>query len=103
MRAAASLGVRVAGAVEPDFGAVMERMRRVRARLSHHDSAERFRGLGVDVFLGEGRFTGPDTVEVDGTRLSFRKAVIATGARAHQPAVPGLGRRAFSPTRPSSS
>src|SRR5687767_6288954 len=57
VRAAASLGVRVAGAVEPDFGAVMERMRRVRARLSHHDSADRFRGLGVDVFLGDGRFT----------------------------------------------
>ena len=95
VRAAASLGVRVAGAVEPDFGAVMERMRRVRARLSHHDSADRFRGLGVDVFLGDGRFTGPDTVEVNGTRLSFRKAVIATGARAHQPAVPGLGEAGF--------
>src|SRR5512141_1845607 len=52
VRAAASLGVRVGGAVEPDFGAVMERMRRVRARLSHHDSADRFKGLGVDVFLG---------------------------------------------------
>jgi len=68
VRAAASLGVRVAGAVEPDFGAVMERMRRVRARLSHHDSAERFSGLGVDVFLGDARFTGSDTVEVNGTR-----------------------------------
>ena len=64
VRAAASLGVRVAGPVEPDFGVVMERMRRVRARLSHHDSADRFRGLGVDVFLGDGRFTGPDTIEV---------------------------------------
>src|ERR1700731_1565366 len=43
VRAAASLGVRVvAGTVEPDFGAVMERMRRLRARLSHHDSADRF-------------------------------------------------------------
>jgi len=53
VRAAASVGVRVAGTVEPDFGAVMERMRQVRARLSHHDSADRFRGLGVDVFLGD--------------------------------------------------
>ena len=95
VRAAASLGVRVAGAVEPDFGAVMERMRSVRARLSHHDSAERFSGLGVDVFLGDARFTGPDTVEVNGTRLSFRKAVIATGARAHQPDVPGLPEAGF--------
>ncbi|PYM45260.1 MAG: FAD-containing oxidoreductase [Candidatus Rokuibacteriota bacterium] len=68
---------------------------RVRARLSHHDSAERFSGLGVDVFLGDARFTGPDTVEVNGTRLSFRKAVIATGARAHQPDVPGLREAGF--------
>jgi pyruvate/2-oxoglutarate dehydrogenase complex dihydrolipoamide dehydrogenase (E3) component len=95
MRAAASLGVRVTGTVEPDFGAVMERMRRVRARLSHHDSADRFRGLGVDVFLGDARFTGPDTVEVNGTRLAFSKAVIATGARAYQPDVPGLREAGF--------
>src|SRR5205809_3574351 len=59
VRLAASLGVRVGGPVEPDFSAVMQRMRRVRARISHHDSVERFRGLGVDVFLGDGRFTGP--------------------------------------------
>jgi len=91
VRAAAELGVRVAGPVEPDFGAVMERMRRVRARISHHDSAPRFTGLGVDVFLGAGRFTGPDAVEVNGTRLRFKKAVITTGARARHPDIPGLG------------
>jgi pyruvate/2-oxoglutarate dehydrogenase complex dihydrolipoamide dehydrogenase (E3) component len=95
IRAAAALGVRVTGTVEPDFGAVMERMRGVRARLSHHDSADRFKGLGVDVFLGDGRFTGPDTVEVNGARLRFKKAVIATGARAYHPEVPGLSEGGF--------
>src|SRR6266540_4342189 len=90
IRAAAALGVRVTGTVDPDFGAVMERMRGVRARISHHDSAERFTGLGVDVFLGDGRFTGPDTVEVNGTPLRFKKAVIAAGTRARHPDVPGL-------------
>jgi pyruvate/2-oxoglutarate dehydrogenase complex dihydrolipoamide dehydrogenase (E3) component len=95
IRAAAALGIRVGGAVEPDFGAVMERMRGIRARISHHDSAERFNGLGVDVFLGDGRFTGPDTVEVNGTALRFKKAVIATGARAHHPMVPGLAEAGF--------
>jgi len=95
VRAAGPLGVRVSGDVEPDFAAVMERMRGIRARLSRHDSAERFKGLGVDVFLGEGRFTGPDTVEVDGTALHFKKAVIATGARALHPAVPGLADAGF--------
>src|SRR5258705_2779427 len=79
LRGAAALGVRVPGAAEVDFGAVMERMRMVRARLSHHDSALRFRGLGVGVFLGDGRFVDGDTVVVDGTSLRFKKAVIATG------------------------
>ena len=95
IRAAARLGVSVTGSVEPDFGAVMERMRGVRARISRHDSAERFSGLGVDVFLGTGRFTGPDTVEVNGAVLRFKKAVIATGARAHHPMVPGLAEAGF--------
>jgi pyruvate/2-oxoglutarate dehydrogenase complex dihydrolipoamide dehydrogenase (E3) component len=45
-----------------DFAAVMERMRRLRAQISHHDAAERFRRLGVDVFLGEARFTASDEV-----------------------------------------
>jgi pyruvate/2-oxoglutarate dehydrogenase complex dihydrolipoamide dehydrogenase (E3) component len=74
-----------------DFSAVMERMRRIRADLSPVDSATRFQNeLGVDVFLGEGRFVSEDAVEVDGRRLRFRRAVIATGARAAAPPIPGL-------------
>ena len=73
-----------------DFAAAMERMRAIRAAISHHDSAERFRGLGIDVFLGHGRFVAPDAVEVDGRRLRFRRAVVATGARAAAPPIEGL-------------
>ncbi|UCE87963.1 MAG: mercuric reductase [Deltaproteobacteria bacterium] len=73
-----------------DFGAAMLRMRRLRAGLSPIDSAARFRSLGVDVFLGHGRFADRDTVEVEGARLRFRRAVIATGARAAVPPIPGL-------------
>ena len=73
-----------------DFAAVMERMRRLRADISPVDGAERFRDLGVDVFLGEGRFTGPDTVQVGDATLRFRRGVIATGARAAAPPIPGL-------------
>src|SRR5258705_317972 len=54
-RAAARFGVRVPN-VEVDFAAVMERVRSVRAGISPHDSAKRFSELGIDVFLGEGRF-----------------------------------------------
>ncbi|RJP75049.1 MAG: mercuric reductase [Candidatus Abyssobacteria bacterium SURF_17] len=83
-------GVHVSDGVAVDFPAVMERMRRLRARISHHDSVKRFWEMGVDVFLGEGRFSGPDTVEVNGKTLRFKKAVIATGARAIQPPIEGL-------------
>lgn len=80
---------------EVDFTAVMERMRRLRASISHHDSAERFKGLGVDVFLGNGLFTGPSTVEVAGKTLRFRRAVIATGARPVHPRIRGLQEAGF--------
>jgi len=73
-----------------DFGEAMRRMRRLRADLARIDGAPRFKELGVDVFLGEGKFVAPDAVEVDGRRLVFRRAVIATGARATAPPIPGL-------------
>ncbi|MCZ6727156.1 MAG: mercuric reductase [Acidobacteria bacterium] len=73
-----------------DFGAAMERMRRLRAGISHHDSAERFTGLGMDVFIGNATFVASDALEVGGQRLRFRRAIIATGARASAPPIPGL-------------
>jgi pyruvate/2-oxoglutarate dehydrogenase complex dihydrolipoamide dehydrogenase (E3) component len=78
-----------------DFGRVMERMRRLRADLSPVDSAARFRDLGVDVFLGTGRFTGRDRLSVGGATLRFRRAVVATGARAALPDVPGLAEAGY--------
>lgn len=90
IRRAAELGVRVEGNVCVDFTAVMERMRRIRADVSYHDSAQRFRDLGIDLYLGEGQFTGANAFEVDGRPIPFSKAVIATGARAAFIPIPGL-------------
>ncbi len=42
------------------------------------------------MFLGQGRFASSDTIEVAGQKLQFKKAVIATGARASAPPIPGL-------------
>ncbi|HYO12802.1 MAG TPA: mercuric reductase [Thermoanaerobaculia bacterium] len=78
-----------------DFATAMERMRRLRAGISHVDSARRFQSLGVDVFLGDGRFVSPDSIEVDGKRLHFRRAVIATGGRAAEPPIPGLAEAGY--------
>ncbi len=95
VREATAFGVEVPAGVRVNFPAVMERMRRLRASISPNDSAERFRGLGVDVFLGEGRFTGPDTIEVAGRALRFRRAVITAGARASTLPIPGLAEAGY--------
>src|SRR5881628_1572466 len=87
--------VRLVAPPQVDFPSVMERMRKLRADISPHDSAQRFAKLGVDVFLGEARFTGRDTVEVAGQTLRFKRAVIATGARAMEPPIPGLAEAGY--------
>ncbi len=90
VRQAGAFGVEVPDGVKVNFAATMERMRRLRARISPNDSAQRFRDLGIDVYFGAAKFVDSNTVEVDGTQLSFKRAVIATGARAAAPPIPGL-------------
>src|SRR5437588_487174 len=60
------------------------------AGTSEHDSVQRFTKLGVDVFMANACFVGPSTVAVDGRRVEFNRAVIATGARAAEPPISGL-------------
>lgn len=88
-RGSGHLGVH-AKEVTVDFPAIMERMRARRSEIARHDSAKRFTELGVDVYLGEGRFTGESTLEVGGQTLEFSRAVVATGAKAAMPPIPGL-------------
>ena len=76
--------------VKIDFAAAMERMRKLRASISVNDSASRFAALGVDVFLGQASFTDHGTIMVDDVELKYHSAVIATGARASAPPIPGL-------------
>jgi pyruvate/2-oxoglutarate dehydrogenase complex dihydrolipoamide dehydrogenase (E3) component len=91
----------VPSSAQPDFQAVMARMRARRADLAPADSAERLRSLGVDVFFGAASFAGPRTVVVaarnDSARsqLRFQKAVIATGSRPALPDIPGLSATPF--------
>lgn len=67
-------------AVKIDFEKVMERVRKVRAEISHHDSAERYSAeLGVEVYIGRGKFISEKSVVVNGRTLYFKRAVIATG------------------------
>jgi pyruvate/2-oxoglutarate dehydrogenase complex dihydrolipoamide dehydrogenase (E3) component len=80
---------------EIDFTFIMERMRKIRANISHHDSATRFQNLGVDVFLGEARFFSSHHIIVNEQQLTYKKAVIATGARAIEPKIEGIKEAGF--------
>jgi pyruvate/2-oxoglutarate dehydrogenase complex dihydrolipoamide dehydrogenase (E3) component len=95
VRRAAAFGVRTSGDASVDFGAVMERMRRLRAELAPNDSAARLKERGVDVYIGSARFAGRDAVDVGDRRLTFSRAVIASGARSAVPDIPGLSDSGF--------
>lgn len=90
LRPSAEWGLSGASDVRVDFAAIMARLRRLRAEIAPNDGAERFQHLGVDVYFGAARFTGGETIEVGGQTLRFKKAVIASGARALRPDTPGL-------------
>jgi pyruvate/2-oxoglutarate dehydrogenase complex dihydrolipoamide dehydrogenase (E3) component len=81
--------------IHVDFAMAMERMRRIRMRISRVDSAARLSAEGIDVFFGTARFTSGDAVDVDGVRLRFKKAMIATGSRSVLPTIPGLAEAGY--------
>jgi pyruvate/2-oxoglutarate dehydrogenase complex dihydrolipoamide dehydrogenase (E3) component len=85
----------VAVPVEPDFARAMARLRHVRSHLSREDSVRRVVSFGVDLFFGAGRFVAPDAVEVEGARLVFSRAVVATGASSAVSPIPGLVEAGF--------
>jgi pyruvate/2-oxoglutarate dehydrogenase complex dihydrolipoamide dehydrogenase (E3) component len=95
IRNATEFGVHVPAGTKYDFGAAMTRMRMLRARISRTDSVQRFRKLEVDVFIGEGRFSGRDTITVDGKTLTFSKAAVCTGAGPAVPPTPGLAEAGY--------
>lgn len=90
MRDAAHYGVRGPDGLKPDFGLAMAHVREVRAHLSGDASVQRLAAAGVDVFLGSACFEGPGCVQVNGQRLRYRKALVATGATPSIPDIPGL-------------
>ena len=96
MRNAENFGAQVPTGIGVDFPAAMERLRRIRARLSRfRGSAERLSASGIDVYFGEARFSGPGAIVVDNKTLRFRRALIATGARPKSPAIPGLAEAGY--------
>lgn len=90
VRNAADFGIKVPPGTTVDFPTVMARMRKLRTRISDNDSIQSFQKLGIDVFIGNARFSSRNSVEVGGKTLRFARSVIATGGRAAVPPIPGL-------------
>ena len=100
VRNAEEFGLHIPPGMKYDFGAVMARMRKLRARISHNDSVHRYTTLGVDVYIGSGHFIGADRIQVEGPAgnrtLTFVKAAVCTGARASAPPTAGFKRGGLS-------
>ncbi|HWJ88246.1 MAG TPA: NAD(P)/FAD-dependent oxidoreductase [Pelagibacterium sp.] len=89
IRTARDLGL---GADEPriNFARINARVRAVIEAAAPTVSTEHLRAGGVRVVKGVARFTGPASIEVNGTTIQARNFLVATGARPVIPAVPGL-------------
>ncbi|TWH75403.1 pyruvate/2-oxoglutarate dehydrogenase complex dihydrolipoamide dehydrogenase (E3) component [Modestobacter roseus] len=88
-RGAAEFGVHADG-VRIDGAAVLDRVREAVRTIEPVDSPRAQRDAGIAVATGDLVFTGPDAAELDGHRLRFRQAVVATGSAPSVPPVPGL-------------
>jgi pyruvate/2-oxoglutarate dehydrogenase complex dihydrolipoamide dehydrogenase (E3) component len=87
-RRAGRLGVTAPPVV--DFGAALARVREVRAEVARNDAAQRLADAGVDVFFGAAKLLDAERVDVSGVVLRGARLLIATGARAVVPDIPGL-------------
>lgn len=89
-RDAHKFGVRFA-APDIEWSAVTAHVRGVIEEIAPIDSQERFEGLGVTVVREAARFLDSRTIASTSVEVRARKIVIATGARAFIPPIPGLG------------
>ena len=73
-----------------DFKSISRRIQKVIDTIQKHDSAERFCRLGAKVLFGSPSFTDAHTVKLDGTEISAKNWVIATGSSPGIPPLKGI-------------
>lgn len=73
-----------------DFSRIAARIGEVVSHIQHHDSVERFHGLGVEVLFGDGHFSDDHHLTVAGRTVSAAKWLIATGSSPLVPPLAGL-------------
>ncbi len=73
-----------------DFGKVMSHVREVIGQIEQDESTAQLASEGIELVDGWARFTSGRTIEVDGRQLSAERFILATGAHAAIPPIPGL-------------
>ena len=72
------------------FAAVMRHVHDVIGQISADESPARLESEGIELLRGWARFTGPTSVDVDGTAVKASRVVLATGGHAVVPPIDGL-------------
>lgn len=80
-------GMDVKGQV--DVKKVMDYVREKQDVIRRHENATYFRNMGMDVELGEVKFSSKDSITINGKTHSAKRIVLATGSRARKLKVPG--------------
>ena len=75
---------------EFDFADVMERVQGIIRAIEPNDSVERYTELGVDCISGDATIASPWSVRVNGSEITTRNIVVATGGTPFMPPIPGL-------------
>jgi pyruvate/2-oxoglutarate dehydrogenase complex dihydrolipoamide dehydrogenase (E3) component len=78
-----------------DFRNVSQRVRSVVRSIQHHDSVERFCGLGAQVEFGHPNFTDEHSIRLNGKSYSAKAWVIASGSSASIPPIKGLDKTPY--------
>lgn len=72
------------------FGDAMKRVHAAIAAIERTEDAEQLKKEGIDTRKARAEFVGPRTLDVEGSRLSPNRVIVATGSRPVVPAIPGL-------------
>lgn len=78
-----------------DMQRVNASVKRAIDRIQQHDSHQRFRELGCDIYTGIARFENPQQLQVGSQALRAKRFVIATGSTALVPPIDGLEDAAY--------
>lgn len=90
MKRAGEFGITTDSTAKYNSSQVMTHVRDVIKKVSNHHPPEVFEGRGIKVFFGSPKFTDCNTIELNGTPVSSKRFIIATGSHPLVPPIDGL-------------